>query len=126
MSAEPDPLSGRPVGLKIEGTTARKPEPVVLEGRFGRIEKLDAERHGAALWQALNDDNATWAYLGYGPFADEAAFAAWLAERSQLGDPYSYAIVSPDHRAIGISTLMEITPAQRLIEDGNFVCSPGQ
>jgi RimJ/RimL family protein N-acetyltransferase/ribosomal protein S18 acetylase RimI-like enzyme len=124
MSAEPDPLSGRPVGLKVAGTTARKPEAVVLEGRFGRVEKLDAERHGAALWQALKDDNATWAYLGYGPFAAAAAFAAWLAERSKLADPYSYAIATPDGRAIGIATLMEIRPAMRVIEVGNIVYSP--
>jgi RimJ/RimL family protein N-acetyltransferase len=125
MSAsEPDPLSGRPVGLKVDETPARRPEPVVLEGRFGRIEKLEAERHGAALWQALKDDNATWAYLGYGPFADEAAFTAWFAERPKLSDPYSYAIVAPDGRALGIATLMEIRPAARVIEVGNIVYSP--
>jgi RimJ/RimL family protein N-acetyltransferase len=125
MSAsEPDPLSGRPVGLKVDETPARRPEPVVLEGRFGRIEKLEAERHGAALWQALKDDNATWAYLGYGPFADEAAFTAWFAERPKLADPYSYAIVAPDGRALGIATLMEIRPAARVIEVGNIVYSP--
>jgi len=125
MSAsEPDPLSGRPVGLKVDETPARRPAAVVLEGRFGRIEKLDAERHGAALWQALKDDNATWAYLGYGPFADEAAFTAWFAERPKLADPYSYAIVAPDGRALGIATLMEIRPAARVIEVGNIVYSP--
>jgi RimJ/RimL family protein N-acetyltransferase len=125
MSAsEPDPLSGRPVGLKVDATPARKPEPVVLEGCFGRVEKLDAERHGAALWQALKDENATWAYMGYGPFADEAAFAAWLAERSKLEDPYSYAIVTPDGRAVGIATLMEIRPAMGVIEVGNIVYAP--
>jgi RimJ/RimL family protein N-acetyltransferase len=125
MSAfEPDPHSGRPVGVKIGETPARRPEAVVLEGRFGRVEKLDAERHGAALWQGLKDDNATWAYLGYGPFADAAAFAAWLAERPRLADPYSYAIVAPDGRALGIATLMEIRPAMRVIEVGNIVYAP--
>jgi RimJ/RimL family protein N-acetyltransferase len=125
MSAsEPDPLSGRPVGAKVETAPARRPEAVVLEGRFGRVEKLDAARHGAALWQALKDDNATWAYLGYGPFADEAAFATWLAERPKLEDPYSYAILQPDGRAVGIATLMEIRPAMRVIEVGNIVYSP--
>src|SRR2546421_452380 len=44
---EPDPHSGSPVGLKVDARPARKPEPVVLEGRFGRVEKLDAGRHGA-------------------------------------------------------------------------------
>jgi RimJ/RimL family protein N-acetyltransferase len=124
MSAsEPDPHSGRPVGAKVDATPARRPGPVVLEGRFGRVEKL-AERHGAALWPLLKDDAATWAYLGYGPFADEAAFKAWFAERPKLEDPYSYAIVEPDGRAVGIATLMEIRPAMRAIEVGNIVYSP--
>jgi RimJ/RimL family protein N-acetyltransferase len=124
MSAsEPDPLSGRPVGTKVDETPARRPEPVVLKGRFGRVEKLEG-RHGAALWPLLKDDNATWAYLGYGPFADEAAFAAWFAERPKLADPYSYTIVAPDGRALGIATLMEIRPAARVIEVGNIVYSP--
>ena len=125
MSAsEPDPFSGRPVGLKVETTPARRPESVVLEGRFGRVEKLDAERHGAALWQAVNGNNATWAYMGYGPFADEAAFVAWLAERPKLADPYSYAIVAPDGRALGIAALMEIRPSMGVIEVGNIVYAP--
>src|SRR5262249_35444135 len=67
---------------------------------------------------------ATWAYLGYGPFAGEAAFAAWLAERPKLADPYSYAIVAPDGRALGIATLMEIRPAMRVIEVGNILYTP--
>jgi len=123
-TSEPDPHSGRPVGVKVDATPARGPDAVVLEGRFGRVEKLDAGRHGAALWRALNGENATWAYMGYGPFADEAAFAAWLAERPKLEDPYSYAIVAPDGRAIGIATLMEIRPAMRVIEVGNIVYTP--
>jgi RimJ/RimL family protein N-acetyltransferase len=123
-ASEPDPYSGRPVGLKVDATPARTPGPVVLDGRFGRVEKLDAGRHGAALWQAVKDENATWAYMGYGPFADEAAFAAWLAERPALEDPYSYAVVQPSGRAVGIATLMEIRPAMRVIEVGNIVYSP--
>jgi RimJ/RimL family protein N-acetyltransferase len=124
MSAsEPDPHSGRPVGAKVDATPARRPGPVVLEGRFGRVEKL-AERHGAALWPLLKDDNATWAYLGYGPFADAPAFKAWFAERPKLEDPYCYAIVEPGGRAVGIATLMEIRPAMRVIEVGNIVYSP--
>jgi RimJ/RimL family protein N-acetyltransferase/GNAT superfamily N-acetyltransferase len=122
-ASEPDPFSGRPVGLKVDAAPARKPGPVVLDGRFGRVEKLD-QHHGAALWPALKDDNATWAYLGYGPFADEAAFKAWFAERVKLEDPYSYAIMQPDGRAIGIATLMEIRPTMRVIEVGNIVYSP--
>jgi len=122
--SEPDPHSGRPVGLEVDARPAERPGPVVLAGRFGRIEKLDAARHGAALWNAVRGENALWAYLGYGPFADATAFAAWLAERPKLEDPYSYAVLEPSGRAVGIVTLMEIRPAMRVIEVGNIVYSP--
>ncbi|HXW27034.1 MAG TPA: GNAT family N-acetyltransferase [Xanthobacteraceae bacterium] len=122
-ASEPDPYSGRPVGRKVDATPAQRPGPVVLEGRFGQVEKLDG-RHGAALWQAVKDNNATWAYMAYGPFADETAFATWLAGRVKLDDPYSYAVIEPSGRAVGIATLMEIRPAMRVIEVGNIVYSP--
>jgi RimJ/RimL family protein N-acetyltransferase len=123
-AAEPDPHSGLPVGLPVGGKPAQRPGPVVLDGRYGRIEKLDAARDGASLWQAVKGQNALWPYMAYGPFADEPAFAAWLAERPALEDPYSYAIIDAQGRAVGIATLMEIRPAMRVIEAGNIVYTP--
>ena len=121
--SKPDPLTGQPVGVKVDATPALRPEPVTLQGRFGRVERL-AQRHTVALWQAIKGHDETWTYMGYGPFADEAAFAEWLASRLTLDDPYSYAIVGPSGRAVGIATLMEIRPAMRVIEVGNIVYSP--
>jgi hypothetical protein len=40
IASEPDPHSGSPVGVKADATPARRPGPMVLEGRFGRVEKL--------------------------------------------------------------------------------------
>ena len=124
MSSEPDPHSGLPVGLAVDTAPAQKPAPVVLKGRYGRIEKLDAARDGASLWQAVKGQDALWPYMAYGPFADEATFATWLAERPTLADPYSYAIIDAQGRAVGIATLMEIRPAMRVIEVGNIVYTP--
>jgi RimJ/RimL family protein N-acetyltransferase len=63
--------------------------------------------------------------MGYGPFADEATFAAWIKERAALPDPFAYAIVEGENRrALGIATLMEIRPAMRVIEVGSIVYSP--
>ena len=126
MSSEPDALSGLPVGLPVDTKPARRPAPVVLEGRYGRVERLDAARDGASLWDAVKGaaNNGLWAYMNYGPFADEAAFAAWLAERPKLEDPYSYAVIDPKGQAVGIATLMEIRPAMRVIEVGHIVYTP--
>jgi RimJ/RimL family protein N-acetyltransferase len=114
-----------PVGAPVDATPAQRPGPVTLEGRFGRVEKLDAERHGRDLWNAVCGHDHIWTYMSaYGPFADERAFTAWLAGRERLDDPYSYAIVDTEGRALGIATLMEIAPAMRRIEVGHIVYAP--
>jgi RimJ/RimL family protein N-acetyltransferase len=118
------PQTGQPVGLPVDATPAKLPGPVTLEGRYGRVERLDVH-HTADLWQAVKDDDATWTYMStYGPFTGPEAFAAWIPQRVALTDPYAYAIVDPNGRALGIATLMEIRPAHRSIEVGHIVYSP--
>jgi RimJ/RimL family protein N-acetyltransferase len=121
--SEPDPVSGRPVGVQVDATPARRPGPVTLPGRYGRVERL-AQRHDADLWTAVNGHDHLWTYMSYGPFADFPAFSEWLAGRVKLDDPYSYTIMGRSGRAVGIATLMEIRPAMRVIEVGNIVYSP--
>jgi RimJ/RimL family protein N-acetyltransferase len=123
LASEPDPLSGHPVGRQVNAWPASPPGDVRLIGNFGSIEKLDAAQHGPDLWQAVEGHDALWPYMGYGPFLDETAFMAWLAERQRLADPYSYAVVDNEHRAAGIVTLMEIRPTMRVIEVGHIVYS---
>jgi RimJ/RimL family protein N-acetyltransferase len=112
---------GWPLGPEVATAPAQRPGPVVLQGRFGLVEKLDPSRHGGGLWEAVKDRERIFTYLPYGPFADRAAFDAWLAERSRLEDPFAYAIVDPAGRAVGTATLMEARPAMRVIEVGSIV-----
>jgi RimJ/RimL family protein N-acetyltransferase len=124
VESEPHPATGRPVGLPVDATPARRPGPVTLAGRYGRVEKLDM-RHAKDLWQAYAGHDAIWTYLArYGPFADAEEFSQWLASRIALDDPYSYAIVDASGHAVGIATLMEIRPDMRVIEVGHIVYSP--
>lgn len=114
-----------PVGDPVDSAPAEKPGPVRLEGRYGCVEKLNADRHGRDLWNAVQGHNHIWTYMSaYGPFANEPAFAEWLDRREKLEDPYSCAIVDNAGRAVGIATLMEIVPAMRRIEVGHIVYSP--
>jgi RimJ/RimL family protein N-acetyltransferase len=118
------PQTGQPVGAPVDDRAAFRPGPVTLAGHYGRVEKLDA-KHAASLWDAVKGHDAIWTYMSqYGPFADAAEFAAWVAQRSALEDPYSYAIVDRDNRALGIATLMEIRPTMRVVEVGHIVYSP--
>lgn len=125
MSGVSDGAGSRPIGPLVDTTPSERPGPVRLDGRFCRIEKLDVVRHGESLWQAVKGHDATWTYMGYGPFREDASFHAWLEERAVLLDPFSYAVVDKAmDRATGIVTLMEIRPAMRVIEIGNIVYTP--
>jgi len=115
----------QPVGPSVDSTPARLPEPVTLSGRFGSVARLDPARDAADLWHAFKGHDHIWTYISrHGPFSDEATFAAWLAERATLNDPYAFTVRDPDGRARGLLALLEIRPALRVIEVGFIVYSP--
>jgi RimJ/RimL family protein N-acetyltransferase len=120
----PEPAAEQPVGPPADARPAGEPKAGVLEGRFGRIERLDPPRHGADLWAALAGHDLVWTYLPYGPFADSEAFASWLQTRAALADPFSYVIIDSAGRACGIIALMSVRPEMRVIEVGNVLLSP--
>jgi RimJ/RimL family protein N-acetyltransferase len=126
VTTRADPAKGAapPIGPKVEATPAQRPSAVVLQGRFGRLEKLDQARQGADLWEAVKGHDRIWTYMSYGPFADPDSFAHWLRERAALADPFSLAVVDRSGRSIGITTLVEIRPAMRVVEVGHIVYSP--
>jgi RimJ/RimL family protein N-acetyltransferase len=108
----------------VDDTSAQKPGPVVLKGRYGRVERLDPTRHGPAFWTAVRGHDRLWTYLSYGPFADETAFTAWLAERSRFEDPFYYAVLDTQDCAVGIAAFRDFRPAMRTIEIGHVVYAP--
>ena len=93
-----------------------------LQGRFIRLEPLDAARHGDDLWQELQGpDPALWDYLPYGPFTTRAAFDAWLAANTASRDPQFYAVVDQSSgRALGLLAYLRITPQEGCIEIGHI------
>ena len=81
--------AGQPTGALVDTAPAERPAPVVLEGRLCRIEKLDAARHGDALWQAVRDDDRLWTYMGFGPFADRQGVRRMARRPGRVGGPLS-------------------------------------
>ena len=113
-----------PVGPAVDATPAQFPGSVTLNGRFGSVERLNAVRHGPALVDAMRGHDDIWAYIPAGPFSDDDSLAAYIGDCERSTERVFYAVVQPDGRAVGILSLMEIRPAQRVIEVGNIVYSP--
>jgi len=98
------------------------PPHEMLQGRFIRLQPLDAARHGDDLWQELQGpDPALWDYLPYGPFAERTAFDAWLAGHADSRDPQCYAVVEQaGGSALGLLAYLRITPKDGCIEIGHI------
>ncbi len=102
------------------------PAREAIDGRYARLEPLDVDRHGDALWAAVQTADEIWRFMAYGPFLDRDAFDRRLADRASLVDPLTFAIVEQaDRRARGLLSLMEIRPAAGVIELGHILFSPG-
>jgi RimJ/RimL family protein N-acetyltransferase len=123
--SEPHPRTGQPVGLPVDRTSpAERPGPVTLKGRYGRLEKLTAT-HATDLWSVFAGHGQVWTYIAAdGPFANAAAFSAFLGTRAASEDPYAYAIIDAADHAVGYVTLLRIVPNMQVIEVGHVLYSP--
>src|SRR5215211_2615329 len=111
-------LSREPVAVT---DPAPRPERMPHEGRFARLEPLDVALHGEEPWEVAGDpaSDATWDYLGYGPWSSEVDYLAWLREQQVSDDPMFIAIRNKaSGKAVGIGTFMRIAPEAKSIEIG--------
>ncbi|MBX9823618.1 MAG: GNAT family N-acetyltransferase [Xanthobacteraceae bacterium] len=123
-ASEIHPSTGQPVGLRVDTSPARRPGAIILEGRHGRIERLQPDRHGPQLWNSLEGHDELWTYMAHGPFPHQNAFLDWLAERTGFKDPMYYAVVDNGDRALGLMALRTIRTDMRVIEVGRIVLAP--
>jgi RimJ/RimL family protein N-acetyltransferase len=114
-------MDARPLGPPVDAAPAQMPGPATLKGRFGTVERLNAARHTADLWQAVRGRDDIWDYIPAGPFADAAAFGDYVVACESNKERYFYVVVEPNGRAVGFLALMEIRPAMRVIETGNII-----
>ena len=84
------------LGRPVDWTPAREPARAPISGSTIRLEPIDAARHAASLFAVSHGPQADphlWDYLPYGPFRDEAEFAAWAATCAGSPDPLWFAVV---------------------------------
>lgn len=119
--------AGQPVGWPVTQALPRpRPEPLRLEGRYCSLVPLDADAHGAELWEAFSTDpsGANWTYLPIGPYEAEAGFIAFLRGAEASADPLYYTVLNAEGRAVGHATFLRIDPANGVIEVGFIHFSP--
>jgi RimJ/RimL family protein N-acetyltransferase len=126
--SDADHLMGLPLGPAVDPTPRPLPARVPHRGRSVDLEPLELG-HVPELWQAAAAGSpggeASWTYLGYGPFASEAALRHFVAGFATTHDPMAWAV--RPHRtgtADGWLTLMDIQPGNAAIELGNIWFPP--
>jgi RimJ/RimL family protein N-acetyltransferase len=123
-----DPATGLPVGRPVaDPSPARLPQRISLDGRFVRLEPLDADAHGDDLYCAATAPGAEarHRYLFEPAPADRSVFDAWIVKASASSDPLFFAAVDPPSgRAMGRAALMRIAPEHRVIETGSILWGP--
>ena len=117
---------GQPIGDAMRGWTPRpRPPHTPMQGRFCRLEKLDPDKHGAALYAAYRQapDWRDWTYLPRGPFDTEESYLTWARENAALNDPLHF-VVMVDEKPVGSLAHMRIDPANGVIEVGAITYAP--
>ncbi len=113
-----------PVGPPVDPTPRPLPARIRLRGRDVELEPLHV-RHAPELWQAAQGATASWTYLAYGPFADEAAMTRHVASFATTHDPMAWAVRPVSTGVVsGWLTLMDIQPANASIELGHIWFAP--
>ncbi|MEO0752848.1 MAG: GNAT family protein [Pseudomonadota bacterium] len=116
----------RPVGPTIPNW-AEPPVPDMspLQGRYARLEAMDAEKHAALLYRAFDGHDWVWDYMPVGPFASAAQFHKWMRGATAGEDIRFYAIEDRDTGQLGgFASYLRIKPDSGSIELGYIAMAP--
>lgn len=109
----------------LSGWTPRnRPERAPMEGRFVRLEPLDAVRHGDGLYiaSATTDAPERFRWLGETPPQGRDAFQGWLETAAASEDPLHFAVIDrASGRIAGRQSFMRIDTKNGVIEIGNIL-----
>jgi RimJ/RimL family protein N-acetyltransferase len=121
-------LLGQPIGFSVPNwQPAVRPSPKILEGRFCRLEPLDANKHATDIFaaNALDLEGRNWTYLPYGPFDSISSYTSWIEKNCSNLDTIFFAILNrKTGMAVGIASYLRIDPTSGSIEVGHLNFSP--
>jgi RimJ/RimL family protein N-acetyltransferase len=104
-----------------------QPRREVLEGRYVRLEPLDAQKHGDGLFEAstVMDADTRFRWLFDVPPESRQAFQPWLEKAAASEDPLFFIVIDKESGKIaGRQTLMRIDPKHGVAEIGNIYWGP--
>jgi RimJ/RimL family protein N-acetyltransferase len=117
-----------PLGPEVDTTPRPLPARVPIRGQHVVLEPLH-RRHAAELWRAAQGADESFTYMGYGPFASQAALAGFVADFAAMHDPMVWAArpvatgdvsgwlalrnMQPRHAAIELGSVWFAPPMQR-------------
>ena len=104
-----------------------RPERVVLEGHYVRLEPLSAATHWEGLFtaSAVPDADAKFAWLYEYPPTSREDFLAWVERVERSTDLLFFAVIDKaSGQVAGRQSLMRIDPANGVIEIGNIYWGP--
>ena len=113
---------------ELSGWTSReRPCRDVLEGRYVRLEPLDAGRHGDALFaaSATSDAEDRFRWLYDAPPETRDGFQPWLDRAAASTDPLHFVVIDKASGTVaGRQSFMRIDQANGGIEIGNILWNP--
>lgn len=113
-----------PIGPERDPTPRPLPARVPVRGQHAHLEPLHV-RHVPDLWRAAQGAEASWAYMGYGPFPTETALRTYVAGFAAQHDPMAWAVrVVSTGLVSGWLALMDIQPQNAAIELGSIWFAP--
>ena len=119
---------GEPIGapVSLTWTVPKRPGRDFAEGRWTRLEPIDADRHGASLFAALmlDAEGSDWTYRMQEPPASHTTLTTWLKTLETRHDMVYVAYVNRETgQALGKGAFMTIAPEAGSIEIGSIIFS---
>jgi RimJ/RimL family protein N-acetyltransferase len=112
----------------LENWSAReRPSVDTLVGNYVLLEKLDATRHGEALFEASSttDGEERFRWLGERVPTDRDGFMEWVQTAAASSDPYFYAVIDKaTGKVAGRQAFLRIDTANGVIEIGAILWNP--
>ena len=117
-----------PIGPVVDAMPRPLPPRTALRGSHAHLEPLHP-RHAAELWHAAETGtargDASWTYLGYGPFASQETLERFVGDFCTQHDSVAWAVRPVATGVVsGWLTLMSIEPKNAAIELGNIWLAP--